>query len=77
MKRGIYKLGVSFLMLSISSLSLHAQKIKRVPMLPLADGVQLDATVLEASILKGVDFLVKSQNRNGSWGGPTKTKGLR
>lgn len=76
MKRGVYKLGVSFLLLVISSMNLHAQKVKRVPMLPLADDVQLDAAVLEGSIRKGVDFLVKSQNKNGSWGGPTKTKGL-
>jgi len=34
------------------------------------------ATTLERSITKGVDFLVDHQNKNGSWGGPTKTKGL-
>lgn len=47
-----------------------------MPMLPLADDIQLEASILEDSILKGVDFLVRSQNKNGSWGGPTKTKGL-
>jgi len=31
---------------------------------------------LEASITKGVDYLVTHQNKNGSWGGPTRTKGL-
>jgi len=33
-------------------------------------------TTLERSITKGVDFLVSHQNKNGSWGGPTRTKGL-
>ena len=31
---------------------------------------------LEASITQGVDFLVQHQNEDGSWGGPTRTKGL-
>jgi len=31
---------------------------------------------LNQSITKGVDFLVAHQNDNGSWGGPTLTKGL-
>lgn len=31
---------------------------------------------LNQAILKGVDFLVGHQNDNGSWGGPTRTKGL-
>lgn len=55
---------------------LRAQEIKRVPMVPLEEDTHLDATVLEESIRKGVDFLVKTQNANGSWGGATKTKGL-
>ena len=63
-------------MLTFSSLSLCAQEVKRVPMLPLADDFQLDAAVLEKSIRRGVDFLIKAQNKDGSWGGPTKTKGL-
>lgn len=29
-----------------------------------------------ASIRRGVDFLIASQNADGSWGGPTRTKGL-
>ena len=76
MKHRILNAGVSFLTLMISSLSLVAQEVKRVPMLPLADDAKLDAAVLEKSIMEGVDFLVKSQNENGSWGGPTRTKGL-
>ncbi len=31
---------------------------------------------LENAITRGVDFLVTHQNKNGSWGGPTRTKGL-
>ncbi len=31
---------------------------------------------INASITRGVDFLLASQNKNGSWGNPTKTKGL-
>lgn len=31
---------------------------------------------IDAAIRRGVDFLVSYQNRNGSWGGPTRTKGL-
>lgn len=31
---------------------------------------------LTAAIEKGVDFLIADQNDNGSWGGPTRTKGL-
>ena len=31
---------------------------------------------IEAAITRGVDFLIGHQNKNGSWGGPTRTKGL-
>lgn len=31
---------------------------------------------VRASITRGVDFLVGYQNKDGSWGGPTRTKGL-
>ncbi len=31
---------------------------------------------VRASITRGVDFLVGCQNKDGSWGGPTRTKGL-
>lgn len=35
-----------------------------------------DPTVLETSVKRGVDFLVGYQNEDGSWGNPTRTKGL-
>ena len=62
-----------------SSLSLHAQEdeAKRVPMKTLTDHVDLSDVDLESSIRKGVDFLVKDQNPNGSWGSVTRTKGLK
>jgi hypothetical protein len=53
-----------------------AAKISAVPPLP---GTPLPAATPEAintAITRGVDFLTKSQNANGSWGGPTLTKGL-
>lgn len=31
---------------------------------------------VDSAIRRGIDFLVATQNPNGSWGGPTKTKGL-
>lgn len=31
---------------------------------------------VDSAIRRGIDFLVTTQNPNGSWGGPTKTKGL-
>jgi len=34
------------------------------------------AGAIDAAITRGVDFLTNSQNSNGSWGGPTMTKGL-
>ena len=39
---------------------------------------EVDATpeAIQTSLREGVDFLVRSQNKNGSWGGPTRTKGL-
>lgn len=40
---------------------------------PLLANVQPD---LEAAITRGVNFLLAHQNKNGSWGGPTRTKRL-
>jgi len=34
------------------------------------------ATDIESAIDRGVDFLLKDQNKNGSWGSPHNTKGL-
>lgn len=37
---------------------------------------EITPAAIDASIRRGVDFLVARQNPNGSWGGPTRTKGL-
>ncbi len=37
---------------------------------------EINRAGIDAAIRKGVDFLVSHQNANGSWGGPTHTKGL-
>lgn len=66
--------------LALAALTVHADepaaKISAVPPLP---GTPLPAATPEAihaAITRGVDFLTKTQNANGSWGGPTLTKGL-
>lgn len=41
-----------------------------------APAPELTTAALEASIRRGVDFLVGKQNPNGSWGSATRTKGL-
>lgn len=37
---------------------------------------EVTAETMQDSITRGVDFLLAKQNPNGSWGGPTRTKGL-
>lgn len=53
-----------------------AQPKKAVPVAPVLENTPLDSAVLESSITKGVDFLLKTQNPDGSWGNATRTKGL-
>ena len=48
--------------LSITALSAHAE--------------ETNPEAIRTAIIRGVDFLTSSQNPNGSWGGPTLTKGL-
>ena len=43
---------------------------------PIKDLPPATAENIKAAITRGVDFLVGYQNKNGSWGGPTRTKGL-
>lgn len=38
--------------------------------------VKVTPEAIANSLTRGVDFLVETQNKNGSWGGPTRTKGL-
>ena len=53
-----------------------AQPRKVVPVAPVLENTPLDSSVLESSITKGVDFLLRTQNSDGSWGNATRTKGL-
>jgi hypothetical protein len=41
-----------------------------------AESPEATPAAIDASIRRGVDFLIGNQNPNGSWGGPTRTKGL-
>lgn len=70
---------VSFMALwaGVDAQSLDASLPKKlVPAAPVQDNTPVDSAVLEQSITKGVDFLVKTQNADGSWGGATNTKAL-
>jgi hypothetical protein len=44
--------------------------------LAAADDVAAPQVSIDTAIHRGVDFLVRTQNPNGSWGNPTHTKGL-
>jgi hypothetical protein len=37
---------------------------------------EITVAAIDKAITRGVDFLLMDQNNNGSWGGPTRTKGL-
>ena len=43
---------------------------------PLPDIEPISRKTIDTSIARGVDFLISSQNKNGSWGSATMTKGL-
>lgn len=65
----------SILILAAGSLSLDAQ----APVGSVATEVKLPEVTpatIDASILRGVDFLLTHQNKNGSWGSPRRTKDL-
>lgn len=49
---------------------------KQVPAAPELDASDVDPVVLEKSITEGVDYLLASQNADGSWGNATRTKNL-
>jgi len=52
---------------------------EKIAAVPPPHGTPLPAVTVgsvDDSILRGVDFLIATQNPNGSWGGPTLTKGL-
>lgn len=71
MRRGSVALrlaAVSLPLLAIPAVALAQEKPAAPPEATLES--------INASITRGVDFLLASQNKNGSWGNPTKTKGL-
>ena len=43
---------------------------------PLPEIQPVTKKQIDLSIMRGVDFLISSQNKNGSWGSATMTKGL-
>jgi len=57
---------------------LSSRALLVIPMLAMASRADEPVTrqAIDAAITRGVDFLTKTQNANGSWGGPTLTKGL-
>ncbi len=65
---------VLFLFFLLGLLPLRGQNLPELGALP--EIAPLDQAELEASIRKGVDYLLTKQNKDGSWGGPTRTKGL-
>jgi hypothetical protein len=69
---------VSFVAVTVVSLSV-AMADEKISEVPPAPGTALKEATLEsvdAALKHGVDFLIADQNPNGSWGGPTRTKGL-
>ncbi len=52
------------------------EKIALVPPPPGTELPEATPERIDAAIRAGVDFLLVDQNPNGSWGGPTRTKGL-
>ncbi|MBN8458877.1 MAG: hypothetical protein J0M04_13670 [Verrucomicrobia bacterium] len=51
-------------------------KIAGVPPEPNTPLPEVTRESLDTAIRRGVDFLIADQNKDGSWGGPTRTKGL-
>jgi len=72
---------MDFRAVATNFLTLFAALVIALPRLalagdPAAPPPAVTRATLDASIRRGVDFLVTRQNSNGSWGGPTRTKGL-
>jgi hypothetical protein len=54
----------------------EAAKVAAVPPELNTPWPEVTRESLDTAIRRGVDFLIADQNANGSWGGPTRTKGL-
>jgi len=64
------------IVLTATNLVCAQEKIAAVPPPHGTALPEVTSQSLDESIHRGVDFLIASQNSNGSWGGPTQTKGL-
>jgi hypothetical protein len=66
--------------LALTAIMVHADEpAARITAVPPLPGTPLPVATPEAintAITRGVDFLTSAQNPNGSWGGPTLTKGI-
>ncbi|MGC6460075.1 MAG: prenyltransferase/squalene oxidase repeat-containing protein [Akkermansiaceae bacterium] len=62
------------LITTLGLLPLAGQNLPKLAPLPVIE--ELDQAELEASIRRGVDYLLAKQNKDGSWGSATRTKGL-
>jgi hypothetical protein len=65
-----------FLLIASTFLFFKVDAQNLVKLGPLPSVERLEEGELEASIKRGVDYLIGKQNKDGSWGGPTRTKGL-
>ena len=54
----------------------NTEKRDTIPIARVPDVPPPSRETLDASIRKAADFLLKEQNRDGSWGSHTRTKGL-
>jgi len=53
------------------------ETVSRLPSLAdLPEVPAISAEAIEKSLTRGVDYLLQKQNKDGSWGGPRRTKGL-
>lgn len=69
-RSGAVRLASAFLMLAS-----FAALAEENP-LPAPHSPEITVAAIDTSVRRGVDYLITSQNKNGSWGNPTKTKGL-
>jgi len=73
------RIALAAAILAVSSLARGEMEPEKIALVPPPPGTELpEATPerIDAAIRAGVDFLLADQNPNGSWGGPTQTKGL-
>lgn len=67
-------LSLSFASLAALGLPVRGQNLAKLG--PLPEVAPLQEEELEKAITRGVDYLVGKQNKDGSWGSATRTKGL-